>query len=311
MPPVATSGDLQDEDSRSTERRLRSRLVRSDGRRSNHWATRNPDDYASYPRLEPLGYLVEARLFQHAQAGDIEARNTIWIHYARLTLSVVNRFRVPDDLLADAVQEGNLGFVRAIQKFDLSQLNSFSTYAWQWIYQHIQRFVECRALPFPIPAHLFSHYFRFRRELRLCHESGDEAKLHVRWTMDEPGRLRRLIRIHALVSAIAIYDVEPNDHPLSIDREPNDAPSPHELCQELLATLKQRDRRVLERRYGLNGLACESLREIGDDLKLTKERVRQIQRVAERRLRVSFRKLRYRFAETIGLPDADAPPEDE
>ena len=108
--------------------------------RYNHWRKRNPDEFVSYPKLNPLPYLKESRLIQLAQQGDIKARNEVWMHYARLVLSVVNRFSIPDRLLADAIQEGSLGIKRAIEKFEIERFHSFSTYAWRWIYQYIQRF---------------------------------------------------------------------------------------------------------------------------------------------------------------------------
>lgn len=308
MQPVAAHGDLQDEvdDIRHSPR---PRHAPRDRRRCNHWATRIPDDYVCYPRLPSLGYLEESRLIRRAQQGDIAARNIVWMHYARLTLSVVNQFRIPESSLADAIQEGQLGFVRAIERFDIERLNSFSTYAWYWIYQQIQRFVESRLFPIRLPAHLFPLYMRYRRELRHCHEPGDVGELHLRWFRDEPKQSPCLFRFIALVSAVPIHDIKPAEHPAVRDAEPDDSPDLNALCLELLQTLKPRDRYVLERRYGLNQQARANLREIAETLDLTRERVRQIQRVAEKRLRRRFRKVSYRFAERLGL--ADAPPEDE
>jgi RNA polymerase nonessential primary-like sigma factor len=307
MPPVADRGDLQDEvdDIRTS---TRPRFV-SKGRRCNHWATRNPDDYVNYPRLPPLGYLEESRLIRRARQGDLAARNAVWLHCARLTLSVVNQFRIPETWLADAIQEGQLGFARAIERFDIERLNSFSTYAWYWIYQQIQRFVESRLYPIRLPAHLFPLYMRYRRELRLCVEPGDEARLRDRWSRDEPLQYSFLYRFRIRISTEPIHEVRPREHPAVLDAEPDDSPDHNALCLELLQTLKPRDRYVLERRYGLNQQARASLREIAETLGLTRERVRQIQWVAEKRLRKRFQKIRYRFAERLGLPDA--PPEDE
>ncbi len=273
--------------------------------RHNHWATRNPDHYIDYPRLQPLGYLAEIRLIQRAQAGDIDARNDLWIHFARLVLSVVNGFHLTEDVLADAVQEGCIGIKRAIEKFDIERLNSFSSYAWPWIHQHIQRFLATKGFTHYFPPHLFQDYIKYRRELQNCPLPGDAARLESRWRMLDEHRYLRLRRIHALLDARPIHDVDPSEHPLVRDVEPDDSRPLPEVCSELLAKLPSRDREILELRFGFKGGREHSLREIGELYHLTKERIRQIEERALERLRELARHHHLDYA--TDLPDDEAP----
>ncbi len=284
------------------------RLPRQTNRRLNHWAKLIPEDFVRYPRLEPLGYLAEARLIQRAQAGDLEARNEIWMHYARLVLAVINEFQCPDDLLPDAIQEGALGIKRAIEKFEIERLNSFSTYAWSWIRQHIQRFLATRTFTLYFPSHLFPDYLQYRRELQNCPLPGDAARLELRWSLRDDRLYRRILRIHALIAALPIHDVEPGNHPLTRDEEPDDSRPRAAICRELLNTLSPRDRDVLELRFGLSDGRERSLREIGEGLHITRERVRQLEKRAIQRLQQRALKLGYACATEL-TAEAESPDE--
>ncbi len=256
----------------------------SDGKRTNHWGTRNPDDFISYPRSEAWDYLVEMRLIQCAQQGDINARNAVWMHHARLTLSVVNCFRIPEHLLSDAIQEGCIGLKRAIEKFEVERLNSFSTYAWQWIYQSVQRFLVYNVLPLRVPPLLFSDYLRFRRELRRCREPGDEAAVVDRWWQANSGLYTRIVRLHAVVVIRPTHFIDEAEHPCISDEEIDETPNWTDICREALRVLKHRDRSIIEKRYGLFGGRTMNLRELGEEENVTRERIRQIQFRAEKKL---------------------------
>lgn len=275
--------------------------------RGNHWANRNPDEFINYPRLQPLGYLTETRLIQRAQAGDIEARNQVWVHFARLTLAVVNEFHFPDDVLADAVQEGCIGIKRAIEKFDIERLNSFSTYAWPWIQQCIQRFLASKGFTHHLPAHLFQDYLKYRRELRDCHEPEAAAELDRRWRLRDERRYLQLRRLHALILAGPIQDVAPSQHPSIRDEQPEDSRPLPEVCRELLAQLNPRDRKVIELRFGLRDGHEHTLKEIGDHLGRTRERVRQLEARALKKLRKLARNLRDDYATELPDDESDAP----
>lgn len=265
----------------------------SRARRGNHWSHRPPEEFVDYPRLRPLGYIEEIRLIEKAKAGDIAARNRVWMHYARLTLAVVNHFRIPDHLMADAIQEGAIGVKRAIEKFDVGRFNSFSTYAWPWIYQCVQRFLSNNANTVRVPVHLLTPYRRFRRELRGSAGTADETALL--WTIAAGDRrlYQQLVRVHAVALLLPVDEVDPEDHPTFSEEPTHDVPDWAGICRTGLGMLHERQRVILQKRYGLDGGSPMSLREVGAYLHLTKERVRQIQLDAEGRLRHRLAGLRY------------------
>lgn len=275
-------------------------------RRRNHWATRNPDDFIRYPRLKPLGYLEECRLIRQAQNGDLTARNEVWMHYARLALAVVNEFHFPEELLSDAVQEGCIGIKRAIEKFDIDRLNSFSTYAWPWIQQHIQRYLASRSFALHFPSYLFRDYLHYRRELRACRDQADVLRVEREWRERDESRYLRLRRIHALIETEQIEDVAARDHPAVTEAEADDWSPPPETCRDLVSRLHSRDREIIELRFGFVDGRARSLQEIGDLLGLTRERIRQIEHRALKKLRKLARKHHPHYA--TDLPDDEATP---
>lgn len=259
----------------------------------NHWRTRNPDEILSYPRLEPLPYLKESKLIQLAQQGDISARNQVWMHYARLVFSVVNRFHVPDRLLADAVQEGSLGIKRAIEKFQIERFHSFSTYAWRWIYQYIQRFLVENLLPVRIPSNLFNDYMHFRRDLRDCREPGEETSLCGKWCESNPSLYHRVILLHAIFQPTPLHHLNATLHPSEFDFVEHVEVDWAGICLDALTVLHERERSIIQKRYGLFGERAMTLEEIGGEFNLTRERIRQIQEKAERRLRRRLKSIRF------------------
>lgn len=308
---LATPDTRPADDAREPEGRcVAARSCRARSRRLNHWASRDPDDFVCYPRLTPLGYLEESKLIERAKAGETAARNQLWMQYARLTLSVVNLFRVPEHLLADAIQEGCIGLTRAIAKFEVERFNSFSTYAWAWIYNGIQRFVADNVLPLRLPAYLFPEYMRFRRELRACKEPGDEAAVMERWHRDNPRLLSLMLRAHAVILGVPLHLLENGEHPFALDAEHAEAPDWKSLCLDAIRGLHERERIVIVKRYGLFGCPDLTLQQVADELQLTRERVRQIQEKAEGKLRRHCNRIRH-LVDLMGQPDdAEEPTED-
>lgn len=250
-------------------------------RKRNHWAHVDPGEMTLLPKYKPLPYLREARLIQAAQNGDVAARNEVWIRNARMVLSVANQFHIPSSLLPDAIQEGNVGLCRAIEKFDVERLNAFSTYAWAWIWQRIQRFLTRQGFSIPIPAHLFSRYLKHRRLMNgraLDREDDPDEALDS-----------RLVRIHALVSAESLSLLPKSAHPPggTFDRDRQEAIA--SIVKNALKALTPRQRLVVVRRYGLLGGRPRTLDQVGREMGVTKERVRQIQKVAEGRLAIRLR----------------------
>jgi len=287
------------------QRRLRSAQQRR--RHRNHWAQFDPDDFVILPRTEPLGYLEEARLFERAQSGDADAFNRLWLQYVRLALSVVNQFPIPEDILADALQEAVIGLRRAIEKFEVKQYVTFPTYAWYWMKQRVRRFLTKERFGLPLPAYLYHDYHRFRIGLHRCRSAADWFDWRDDWLTREPRLYGKLLRLHPLATARpdpAILKV------LDPDGAPDGAAKQAErvlVVQEALNWLDERDRFIITRRYGLDGEEPEILAEIAAQIGLTRERVRQLQQAAEERLAhlITTRLSRLRF---FGHNPPKAPP---
>lgn len=250
----------------------------------NHWKRLSPDEFVAYPKYEPLSYYQESTLIRRAQQGDLAARNEVWERNARLVLSVANQFSIPLDLMPDAIQEGMLGILRAIEKFDVDRCNTFSTHAWIWIRQRIHRFLSTHRHAIPVPAHLWSDYSRFRRDLTRCPGPREWTHCLELWNRREPRRIHTLLRIHRLISAMRLAEVK-LPIPIHCPADSVAQEIDHEYVRrEVRSRLNDRDYRVISLRYGLDGTSGATLEEIGTQMGVTRERVRQIQTRAEKRL---------------------------
>jgi RNA polymerase sigma factor (sigma-70 family) len=276
--------------------------------RRNYFAGAGISDVLQYPRHESLDYLKEAKLIKRAQAGDLNARNVVWAANVRLAYSVVNRFHIPKDLLPDAIQEGVLMLHRAIAKFDVERYNAFSTYAWHWVRQGVQRFLRRQRFGYRIPDHLFGDFVCFRRAVMSRHSQA-ERNLYLENNDDfHPKQIRRLTSLSAIVDRESLDELDSDTKETIAERPPAAKDDYKKLVGQMLATLNQRDRLVLCHRYGLAGLPELTLESLGKKLNLTRERIRQIQGRAEERLRVKFRHLGHLVATPVSEgdePEAD------
>ena len=252
----------------------------------NYWAKLDPRDFAPFPVVKPLPYLEESRLFERAQNGDIDARNTLWSQHLRLAFSVVNRFQLPPSLLADAIQEAVIGLVVAIERFEVQRYLAFSTYAWYWMEQQVRRFRIDHQYGVRIPAYLFPAYGRFHKGLRRCRSRADWFDWREEWRSSHPKIFDRLSRFHRLA------------HPRPLD-EAIDATclSPHpasalehdmlleERVEKVLKTLTYREREIIKLRYGIGDGYTYTLEEVGTIFKITRARAQQVEAKAIRKLR--------------------------
>jgi RNA polymerase sigma factor (sigma-70 family) len=253
-------------------------------KRANHFAKHPPERFVRYPKSKPLLYSVESRLVRLAQAGDEDARNRLWVQHLRLVLSVVNDFRIPEALLSDAIQEGALGIKRAIEKFEVERYNSFSTYAWRWVYQYIQRFLVGDLFLARLPSYIFPDYMRFRKELNAAGTPDDERRVYDRWRAADRKTYHRVLLVHAMTEVVPSHLLERADQPPAPDEEEPEKTDWKGLVADSLRVLHDRERDVIVLRYGLSGEPAMSLKEVGKRYGLTRERIRQIQEKAEQRL---------------------------
>jgi len=244
--------------------------------------------------LSPAEELRYARL---AKQGDFHARQTMIEHNLRLVVNIAKHYVNRGVALPDLIEEGNLGLIHALEKFDPERGFRFSTYATWWIRQNVERAIMNQSRTIRLPVHVIKELNVILRATRYLETHGDReptAEDVAHLTGRSPGEVRRVLALNERMTSLdAPLDVDPM---LSIGESvPDDATlSPdarlehveaESQAQEWLAQLNDKQRRVIECRYGLNGAEILTLEQLADDLNLTRERVRQIQLEALHSLR--------------------------
>ena len=239
----------------------------------------------------------EQRLAARVTEGDADARRRMIEANLRLVVSIARGYVGRGVPLLDLIAEGNLGLIRAVEKFDAQRRLRFSTYATWWIRDGVQRALMSQGRTVRLPVHVlreFAQVLRARRQL--THELGrmpsiDELARNLGKTgADVAGLFTLTDRISSLDAPLSANDDRALIEQLVVDDADalmTRAAGDHRdsRIEHCLEQLPQRQRLVLQRRYGLNDNATQSLAEIAAELGLTRERVRQIQSEALARLR--------------------------
>jgi len=241
-------------------------------------------------------------LFEKYSQGDMNAHDSIVVHNLRLVVKYAKTIKYSykaDEPLMDLIQAGNIGLMHSVEKFEYKKGFAFSTYASWWIRQSIIRHIYDNENAIRVPVHMSEKFTTISKAIKtLSAEMGKEP------TFEELEKIIKVTKkdyllfksIDTNVTSLNITIGQDNDCEL-MDLVSSDSQDPvydeakqnilSETIYNFLSGLEERERYILQERYGLNGSTPKTLEEIGKDLDITRERVRQIETIAMRKLRTS------------------------
>lgn len=244
----------------------------------------------------------EAALARRTVQGDFEARQTMIERNLRLVVNIAKHYSNRGLTLLDLVEEGNLGLIHALEKFDPERGFRFSTYATWWIRQNIERAIMNQSRTIRLPVHIIKElniYLRAKRHLETHGVTDASAEDIAALTAHPVEDVRRIMQLNERVASLdAPLDIDPS---LSLGEAIADdnAHLPDEMLQleeiehhvsEWMTQLNDKQRWVIERRFGLNNREACTLEDLALELQVTRERVRQIQMESLRVLRQLLRR---------------------
>ncbi len=248
-------------------------------------------------RVPLLSSEEEIQLAIRIKDGDVAAKQRLSEANLRLVVSIAKRYLGRGMQFLDLIQEGNLGLIKAVEKFDCSKGFKFSTYATWWIRQAITRAIADQARTIRIPVHMVETINKVKKiSSQLLHQNGheptaDEIAAELDMSVD---KVREIMRVAQEPVSLETPIGEEEDSHLGDFIPDDDAPAPadaashtllREQLMEVLDTLTPREEKVLRLRFGLEDGRSRTLEEVGKEFNVTRERIRQIEAKALRKLR--------------------------